>query len=127
MAEHDHDADPHLPSIRRYARGDVISREGQEDFGWFILRTGRVGVFKGDVQIDRFHEPGMVFGELSGILRRPRTATLVALEPCELIYLTASLDELIARHPTVVKKIVETLADRLAKTTDDLWMTTALR
>ena len=117
-----HEADTHSPAIRRYARGEVISREGDEDFGWFVLRQGRVGVFKGDVQIDVFHEPGMVFGELSGILRRPRTASLVALDACEVLYLTASLDELIAHHPTVVKKIVETLAERLAKTTDNLWM-----
>jgi CRP-like cAMP-binding protein len=122
MAEHQDEADTHLPAIRHYARGEAISREGDEDFGWFILRRGRVGVFKGNVQIEVFYEPGMVFGELSGILRRPRTASLVALDECEVLYLTADLDELIAHHPTVVKKIVETLAERLAKTTDNLWM-----
>ena len=122
MTQHEDNAKLQDPIIRRYARGEVISREGDEDFGWFVLRQGRVGVFKGDVQIDVFHEPGMVFGELSGILRRPRTASLVALDACEVLYLTASLDELIAHHPTVVKKIVETLAERLAKTTDNLWM-----
>jgi CRP/FNR family cyclic AMP-dependent transcriptional regulator len=120
MAEHDAGADK--PAIRHYESGEVISREGEEDFGWFILRKGRVGVLKGDVCIEIFHEPGMIFGELSGILRRPRTASLVAMDACEVVYLTASLDELIARHPTVVRKIVEMLAERLAKTTDNLWM-----
>jgi len=108
--------------VRRYAAGDVVSREGDTDAGWFVLRTGRVGVFKGDVQIDVFHDPGTVFGELSGILQRPRTASLVALEDSELLYLTASLDELIARHPGVVRTIVQTLAERLARTTDELWV-----
>jgi CRP-like cAMP-binding protein len=122
MAEHQDEADTHGPAIRHYARDEVISREGDEDYGWFILRRGRVGVFKGNVQIEVFYEPGMVFGELSGILRRQRTASLVALDECEVLYLTADLDELIAHHPTVVKKIVETLAERLAKTTDNLWM-----
>ena len=111
-------------SIRRYAAGHTISREGDLDFGWFILRSGRVGVFKKELQIQTFDEPGVVFGELSGILQRPRTATLVALDACELLYVTAGIDELVAHHPAVAAKIIVMLAERLAKTTDDLWMKT---
>lgn len=109
---------------RRYAAGQTISREGAIDFGWYILRSGRVGVFKKELQIQTFDEPGMVFGELSGILQRPRTATLVALDACELLYVTASIDDLVAHHPAVATKIIKMLAERLAKTTDDLWMKT---
>ncbi len=109
---------------RRFEAGEVISHEGDVDFGWYILRSGRVGVFKGDVRIETFDEPGLVFGELSGILRRPRTASLVALEPSEVLYITADIDELMARHPAVAKKIVVMLAERLAHTTADLWLKT---
>jgi len=45
----------------------------------------------------------------------------VALEPTEVIHINAELDELIAKHPDVVRKIIINLADRLAKTTGDLW------
>ncbi len=110
---------------KRYAAGDVISREGDVDFGWYILRSGRVGVFKKQIPIDTFDQPGMVFGELSGILQRARTASLIALDSCELLYLTADVDDLIARHPGVAKKIMVMLAERLAKTTDELWIKTA--
>jgi CRP-like cAMP-binding protein len=109
---------------RHYAAGDVISHEGAVDFGWYILRSGRVGVFKERLQIETFDEPGMVFGELSGILLRPRTAALVALDACELLYVTAGIDDLVVHHPAVAKKIIIMLAERLAKTTDDLWMKT---
>ena len=109
---------------RHYGAGHTISREGDLDFGWYILRSGRVGVFKKDLQIQTFDEPGVVFGELSGILRRPRTATLIALDACELLYVTAGIGELVAHHPAVATKIIFMLAERLAKTTDDLWMKT---
>lgn len=108
------------PGRRRYPRGTTISREGEIDFGWFVLQSGRVGVFKGDTPIDVFDEPGAVFGELSGILQQPRTASLVALDDAEVLYLTADLNDLIAHHPTVTRKLLVMLAERLAETTATL-------
>jgi CRP-like cAMP-binding protein len=72
-------------------------------------------------EIAEFGQRGTVFGEISSILKKPRTATLVALEPTEVIHINAELDELIAKHPDVARKIIVNLAERLAKTTGDLW------
>jgi CRP-like cAMP-binding protein len=62
----------------------------------------------------------MVLGELSGILNKPRTASLVALEPTKIVFIDSGLDQLIVEHPDITKKILVNLAERLAKTTDDL-------
>ena len=85
------------------------------------LGAFKVQTYTGGVKTAEFGQRGTVFGEISSILKRPRTATLVALEPTEVIHINAELDQLIAQHPDVVRKIIVNLADRLAKTTGDLW------
>lgn len=89
--------------------------------GWYVLLSGRVGVFKKGTQIAEFGERGAVFGEIGSILRRPRSAQLVALEPTNVIHFNTDLDDLIAHHPKVAKAMLITLAERLVKTTDALW------
>lgn len=116
----DEDASTSSTMTRTYNVRDVIAREGETGVGWFVLLQGRVGVFKHDLKIAEFEQRGMVLGELSGILNKPRTASLVALEPTTVVFIDSGLDQLIAEHPDVTKKILINLAERLAKTTDDL-------
>ena len=104
-----------------YAANAQIAVEGSAGLGWYVLLSGRVAVFKRELKIAEFGQRGTIFGEISSILKRPRTATLVALEPTEVIHINAELDQLIAQHPNVARKIIVNLAERLAKTTGDLW------
>ena len=104
-----------------YAANAQIAAEGSTGIGWYVLLSGRVAVFKSKLKVAEFGQRGTVFGEISSILKKPRTATLVALEPTEVIHINAELDELIAKHPDVARKIIINLAERLAKTTGDLW------
>ena len=66
-----------------------------------------------------FSERGVVFGELSFILNKPRTVSLIALEPTKAVHFDMPLDQLIVEYPDVTKKILVNLAERLAKTTED--------
>jgi CRP-like cAMP-binding protein len=111
---------PSQSMSRSYNRKEVIAREGEAGVGWFVLLEGKVGVFKHDVEIAAYDQRGMVLGELSGILNKPRTASLVALEPTKIVFIDSGLDQLIVEHPDITKKILVNLAERLAKTTDDL-------
>jgi CRP-like cAMP-binding protein len=111
---------PSQSMSRSYNRKEVIAREGEAGVGWFVLLEGKVGVFKHDVEIATYDQRGMVLGELSGILNKPRTASLVALEPTKIVFIDSGLDQLIVEHPDITKKILVNLAERLAKTTDDL-------
>ncbi len=112
-------------SVKNYPRGEVIAEEGSPGVGWYVLLSGRVGVFKQGTQVAEFATRGMVFGEISSILARPRTARLVAVEPTAIMHFEADLDELVAKYPKVAKTVLVSLAQRLEKTTEALWMATA--
>lgn len=108
--------------VRNFPRGTVIAEEGSPGAGWYVLLSGRVGVFKHGVQIAEFATRGMVFGEIASILSRPRTARLLALEPTNVLHFEAGVDELIAHHPNVAKTVLISLAQRLERTTEALWV-----
>lgn len=101
--------------------GEIISKEGELSFEWFVLLNGKVGVYKGENLVNTIEQRGIIFGELSGILARPRTATMSALETTEVMCIESSIDEVIRNHPDIANKILVNLAERLAQTTDDLW------
>lgn len=109
-------------NVTNVPRGGIIAEEGSPGVGWYVLLSGRVGVFKQGTQIAEFSNRGIVFGEISSILSRPRTARLVALEPTSLVHFEADLDELIAKHPNVAKTVMISLAQRLERTTEALWV-----
>lgn len=107
--------------MKLYPANAVIAEEGSPGVGWYILLSGRVGVFKHGKPIAEFNTRGIVFGEISSILARPRTARLTALEPTWVLQFEANLDELIAKYPNVARTVMISLAQRLEKTTDALW------
>ena len=110
----------HLPSVRLYfSIGQTILTEGDPTNGWFVLLSGKVGVFKSDLTVAEISKPGTVIGELGFLLNIPRTATLIAQEPTMLLHVKVSLDDLLAHHPHLAKKMMLMLADRLVKTTED--------
>ncbi len=71
--------------------------------------------------MSEFSERGVIFGELSGLLARPRTATMKAMDDTEVMVVESSIDEVIRNHPDIANKILISLAERLAKTTDEMW------
>jgi CRP/FNR family cyclic AMP-dependent transcriptional regulator len=107
-------------NIQEYNEKQVIAREGDLEVGWYVLLKGKVGVFKHDKEVAEINQHGVVFGELSGILNTPRTATLIALETTKVIHFKTSLDNIIEHYPKMTKQIIISLAERLAKTTDNL-------
>lgn len=106
---------------RIFRKDEIISKEGDLSFDWYVLVKGRIGVFKGDLKMNEFSERGVIFGELSGLLARPRTATMTAMEDSEVMVVESSIDEVIRNHPDIANKILISLAERLAKTTDEMW------
>jgi CRP-like cAMP-binding protein len=105
-----------------FKESDAISSEGEIAKGWYLLLKGRVAVYKKNLKVAEFARKGEVFGELSGILNQPRTATLKALEKTEVLFIKGGLDTLITDHPRVARKVMVNLAERLSETTDHWWM-----
>ena len=104
-----------------FKKDDIITKEGDLTFDWYVLLNGRIGVYKGERKVNEFSERGVIFGELSGLLARPRTATMKALVDSEVMVIESSVDEVVRNHPDIAHKILLSLAERLAKTTDEMW------
>jgi CRP/FNR family cyclic AMP-dependent transcriptional regulator len=104
-----------------FKQNEIISKEGDLTFDWYVLVSGRIGVYKGEQKVGEFSERGVIFGELSGLLARPRTATMVAIVESEVMVIESSIDEVVRTHPDIAHKILLSLAERLAKTTDEMW------
>ncbi len=110
--------------MQKFDAGDILIADGSMDNHLYILISGKVGVYKGNRKIAETAQSGSIIGEMSVILNRPRTATIKALEPTVVIVIEGNIDNLIKNHPDVSKKIMINLADRLAKTTTDLYSVT---
>jgi CRP/FNR family transcriptional regulator, cyclic AMP receptor protein len=74
---------------KSYARGSLILGAGDPTDSLYILISGRIKVFMSDLDgrevILAILGPNEFFGEMGLIDNKPRSASVVALEPCELI------------------------------------------
>ncbi|MBI5445947.1 MAG: cyclic nucleotide-binding domain-containing protein [Deltaproteobacteria bacterium] len=90
-----------------YEAGDVIVAEGAPGDSLFVLTTGTVKAFVKDPD-GHYHKvremyEGAFFGEVSILTGKPRSATITAATPCELLALDrTSLDAITERQPNVL-------------------------
>lgn len=102
-----------------YTQGTVVIREGEMSSSLFILQSGRVGIYKNDLKIAENDEAGTLFGEMSLILGRPRTATVIAETDCVLHKIEGNIDILIRNYPEIAKKLLYNLANSLDKANEE--------
>jgi CRP/FNR family transcriptional regulator, cyclic AMP receptor protein len=110
-----------MQKMKSYKKDQIVVAEGTKDSRLFILVDGRVGVFKHDLKVAEFNEPGTIMGEMTIILKQPRTATMKALEDANIIEIDTTLEELFKTSPDIAIKMMKNLAERLSKTTKDYW------
>lgn len=90
-----------------YEAGDVIVAEGAPGDSLFVLTTGTVKAFVKDPD-GHYHKvremyEGAFFGEVSILTGRPRSATITAATPCELLALDrTALESIAERQPNVM-------------------------
>ncbi len=97
--------------------GDAITREGTTGEEFFVLLSGEATVSIADgttaVEVGSVR-PGDMVGELAALLRTPRTATVIAARPCQLVrFDAAKLESLFARSPHFAVALSRELAHRL--------------
>lgn len=109
-----------MPTLKSFMKDEIIVKEGDKSKEFFILVDGKVGVFKGDKKITEFDKEGTILGELSMILNKPRTASMKALTPVNVLVIEGALDEIIRQYPEYSKKLIHSLAERLAEASRQL-------
>jgi len=118
--------DTGVARLQHFDQGDTIITEGSEGRVIYLVETGSVRV-SGRVELeDRRHiqpglcdlGPGEVFGELSLFDPEPRSASVVAVEPCDMLVFDAeALAAYFDSHPqegyVVLKQLFSVLCSRL--------------
>lgn len=111
---------------RSFESGESIIVEGQDDRSLYLIKRGSVRV-AGRIELEgqRHIQPGLcdlgageVFGELSLFESGPRSASVVAIDSCELLVFDAeTLAGFFDRHPergyVVLKSLYSVLSGRL--------------
>src|ERR1700754_3487793 len=91
---------------RAFKRGAAILREGEDPTRVLVLTEGRAKAVTftedGKEVVLGFMGPGELLGEVAAIENRPRSATVMALEPVEALALASSdFWTLLEEHPRI--------------------------
>jgi CRP-like cAMP-binding protein len=98
---------------RRFDAGQVVTREGEEGSGFFVILEGAAEVSIAGEQ-RRTLGPGDPLGEMALIDRGPRSATVVASTNLVCLALTPwEFRAFVEEHPTVAWSLLEAMAQRL--------------
>jgi CRP/FNR family cyclic AMP-dependent transcriptional regulator len=103
---------------RRAARGEQVVRAGEDAETLIVMLTGRAKVTNFDEEgreiILAWLSPGEFFGEMGLIDGSPRSANVVAVEPCELLVLGKhEFQRCMQDNFQVVQKLMQILVRRL--------------
>lgn len=102
----------------------IVVQQGSRSLEMYAVLRGRLKVQReaedGREATLGLLEPGDVFGELAMLDGEPRTATVVTLEPCELLTLRHDVVVgFLENHPKVMRQLILLLCQRL-RSTDSL-------
>ena len=101
----------HLPLVEVPA-GEAVVSQGGPSGGVWVLISGALRVFKGDVAVNTITKEGAIIGEMSVLLGTDHGATVVATEPSTLRYAEDGHGFLFG-DPVITKLIAVGLAERL--------------
>jgi CRP-like cAMP-binding protein len=106
-----------------FGKGDLIFRQGGDATGFFVVRWGRVKVFRvssaGKEQILNIFETGDNFAEVAALDGKPFPASAATLEPSELIFFPrGSFLDLLHQNPDISINILISLSQYLRHLTD---------
>jgi serine/threonine protein phosphatase PrpC/CRP-like cAMP-binding protein len=114
----------HVTDVVELAAGELVVAEGQRGDELFVTLRGRLEVVRGPNVLGELG-PGDHFGEMALVRKMPRSATVKALEPSELVRLKrGDFLEIIRSEPHIGIKLLwqflGVLAQRLERTSREL-------
>jgi len=105
--------------VRTFAAGEYLCHEGEPGSSMFILRRGlaRVVIGPDETSVRRLRR-GDVVGEMSMLTNDPRTASVIASVPTEVLELDRNrFASTLSTHPELLSNLTRILSERLARTT----------
>jgi CRP/FNR family cyclic AMP-dependent transcriptional regulator len=107
-----------LARPRRYAARATVVQQGDASGELFAVVSGRLKVSTanaaGDEVVLSIHGPGEVFGEIALLDGAPRSATVSALEPCELLLIQRDpFLALLTEVPVLALKLMAMMSRRI--------------
>jgi PAS domain S-box-containing protein len=114
------------PDLAKYlitfTSGQIIFLEGDDSQDLYILVSGQVEIFKGDMKIRDITQEGSIFGEISFFLGDRRTASVKAKTEVEVICIPKEEIMLFLKEcPTAEPEIIRHLSLRLNEATQMLY------
>ncbi|ADU97298.1 Crp/Fnr family transcriptional regulator [Thermovibrio ammonificans] len=107
---------------RKFNKGEVIFHPSQKADAFFILKSGRVKIFKtskGKEQILRIFEPPIIFGEAASFTGGYFPAWAEAVEESEVLTIPRNqMLNLLKKDPEVGMKLLAVMAQRLIHLTN---------
>jgi CRP-like cAMP-binding protein len=101
------------------APGTVIFRQGDPGDKFYLIRTGRVRVFREDAGLETelsVLQAGDDFGEMALFMDEPRSATVAALEETRLMVLSKEqFQSILKDFPNVTFAFVRQMSERLLR------------
>jgi CRP-like cAMP-binding protein len=106
---------------RIYQDGEVIIEEGAsgKEIYQLVESEGGLLVSIEGREVARMNQPGEYFGEMSSLLNQKRTATVTSQGRSVVqVFPGEDLESTLLNYPQLSKKIIDTLASRLAKASE---------
>lgn len=108
---------------KRYPKNSVLICEGDDSDSLYVLLEGKVKIFAGDESgkevVINIQGPGEIFGEVAMIGKIPRSASVMAIEPVQVSFLSrAKFETCLLDHPEMAVKFVGLLVERVRNLTE---------
>jgi signal transduction histidine kinase len=117
-----YDSYAHLFQHQVFQPGEIIIRENDAGDFLCIISSGSVVSYKGDINnpvILGYRSRGEMIGEMALLDHRPRSASVMALEPTELLITDqAGFSALLSKPPFIGLNLLEHLTSRLRESDD---------
>ena len=112
-------------AVRTYPKGAIIVSEGDEGNSLFLIQSGSVKAFLSDENgkevVLSTQRDGEYFGDLALFDDEPRSASVMALEPCKVMIITkAQLRDAIKEDPEIGFTLLHGLAKRVRILTENV-------
>ncbi len=103
--------------------GEIICKEGSEANRFFIILSGAVEVWKDYYQKEpdmlAVHGPGHLFGEMALVDELPRSATVIAREKTELLYIYRDdFQRIIKENSSIALSIMKSVSAMIRKSNE---------